>query len=71
VEDDLSDLPEACRNETPPLTRPEDVRERIAEIATKLAMESKCDREFGSTPPRPRWSRRTEVDRGLPERDQQ
>jgi hypothetical protein len=45
-EDDLSDLPEACRNETPPLTRPEDVRERIAEIATKLAMESKCDREL-------------------------
>jgi hypothetical protein len=45
-EDDLSDLPEACRNETPPLTRPEDVRERLAEIATKLAMESKCDREL-------------------------
>jgi hypothetical protein len=45
-EDDLSDLPEACRHETPALTRPEDVRERIAEIATKLAMESKCDREL-------------------------
>jgi len=45
-EDDLNDLPEACRNENPPLTRPEDVRERIAEIATKLAMESKCDREL-------------------------
>jgi Patatin-like phospholipase len=45
-EEDLSDLPEACRNETPPLTRPEDVRDRIAEIATKLAMESECDREL-------------------------
>lgn len=45
-EDDLSDLPEACRNETPPLTRPEDVRERIAEIPTKLAMPSNCDREL-------------------------
>jgi hypothetical protein len=45
-EDDLSDLPEACRNETPPLTRPEDVQERIAEIATKLAMESTCDQQL-------------------------
>ncbi len=45
-EDDLSDLPEVCRNETPPLTRPEDVQERIAEIATKLAMESKCDQQL-------------------------
>jgi hypothetical protein len=43
---DLADLPAACRNETPPLTRPEDVQERIAEIATKLAMESPCDREL-------------------------
>ena len=44
--DDLSDLPEACRSETPPLTRPEDVQERIAEIPTKLAMASACDRQL-------------------------
>jgi hypothetical protein len=45
-EDDLSDLPESCRNETPPLTSPEDVQERIAEIPTKLAMEAECDRQL-------------------------
>jgi hypothetical protein len=45
-EEDLGDLPESCRNETPPLTRPEDVHERIAEIPTKLAMESECDRQL-------------------------
>ena len=45
-EDDLSDLPESCRNETPPLTSPEEVHERIAEIPTKLAMESECDRQL-------------------------
>jgi hypothetical protein len=45
-EDDLSDLPEACRNETPPLTSPEEVQERIAEIPTKFAMASECDRQL-------------------------
>jgi hypothetical protein len=45
-EDDLSDLPDACRDETPPLTSPEDVQERIAEIPTKFAMESECDRQL-------------------------
>jgi len=45
-EDDLSDLPESCRHETPPLTSPEEVQERIAEIPTKLAMESECDRQL-------------------------
>ena len=45
-EEDLSDLPEACRNETPPLTSPEDVQERIAEIPTKFAMASECDRQL-------------------------
>jgi Patatin-like phospholipase len=45
-EEDLSDLPEACRNETPPLTSPEDVQERIAELPTKFAMESECDRQL-------------------------
>jgi hypothetical protein len=45
-EEDLSDLPEACRNETPPLTSPEDVQERIAEIPTKFVMASECDRQL-------------------------
>jgi hypothetical protein len=45
-EDDLSDLPTACRNEKPPLTSPEDVQERIAAIPTRLAMPSECDRQL-------------------------
>jgi hypothetical protein len=45
-EEDLSDLPEVCRNETPPLTSPEDVQERIAEIPTKFEMASECDRQL-------------------------
>ncbi len=45
-EEDLSDLPEACRNETPPLTSPEDVQERIAEIPTKFMIPSECDRQL-------------------------
>jgi hypothetical protein len=44
-EDDLSDLPEACRTAKPPLTSPEDVQERIAEIPTKFAM-TECDRQL-------------------------
>jgi predicted acylesterase/phospholipase RssA len=42
-EDDLSDLPEACRGEEPPLTSPEDVQERIAEISTRFVVASPCD----------------------------
>ena len=45
-EDDLSDLPQACRNEKPPLTSPEEVQERIAEIPTKFSMASECDRQL-------------------------
>ena len=48
-DDDLGDLPEACRNETPALTSPEEVQERIAEIPTKLAMASECDRQLLQT----------------------
>ncbi len=42
--DDLSDLPEACRNESPPLDSPTAVVERIAEIPTRLYLPSECDR---------------------------
>jgi hypothetical protein len=45
-EDDLSDLPQACRNETPPLTSPEDIQERIAEIPTRFVVVSECDRQL-------------------------
>jgi hypothetical protein len=45
-EEDLSDLPEVCRNETPPLTSPEDVQERIAELPTKFVIPSECDRQL-------------------------
>ncbi len=45
-EEDLSDLPEACRNEKPPLTSPEDVQQRIAELPTKFVIASECDRHL-------------------------
>jgi hypothetical protein len=45
-EEDLSDLPEACRNEKPPLTSPEDVQQRIAELPTKFVIPSECDRQL-------------------------
>lgn len=44
--DDLSDLPEACRNEKPPLRSPEEVVERIAEIPTRFWRSSECDRQL-------------------------
>jgi hypothetical protein len=45
-EDDLSDLPEACRNEKPALVEPEDVQQRIAALPTKFDIPSACDREL-------------------------
>ncbi len=45
-EDDLSDLPEACRNEDPPLDTPRAVVERIAEIPTRLYLASECNRQL-------------------------
>jgi Patatin-like phospholipase len=43
---DMSDLPPACKAERKPLTSPQAVRERIAEIPTSLHLPSKCDREL-------------------------
>ena len=43
---DLSDLPAACRAESPPLASPEDVVERIAEIPTRFRLASECDRQL-------------------------
>jgi len=44
--DDLSDLPEACRHESPPLDSPSDVMERIAEIPTRFWLASECNRQL-------------------------
>ena len=43
---DLSDLPEACRGEHPPLSSPAAVKERIAEIPTRFWLPSECEREL-------------------------
>jgi hypothetical protein len=45
-EDDLSDLPEACRSEKPALLTPEDVQKRISELPTKFVIASACDRQL-------------------------
>ncbi len=44
--EDLSDLPEACREESPPLDSPTAVVERIAEIPTRFKLNSECDRQL-------------------------
>jgi hypothetical protein len=44
--DDLSDLPEVCRQESPPLDSPAAVVERIAEIPTRFKLASECDRQL-------------------------
>lgn len=44
--DDLSDLPQACREESPPLDSPIAVVERIAEIPTRFKLVSECDRQL-------------------------
>ncbi len=44
--DDLSDLPEACRQDPPLFDSPAKVVERIAEIPTRFAIPSECDRQL-------------------------
>jgi len=44
--DDLSDLPQVCREESPPLDSPTAVVERIAEIPTRFKFLSECDRQL-------------------------
>lgn len=46
---DLSDLPAACRAEQPPLQTPDAVQTRLAEIPTRLVIQSACDRALLST----------------------
>jgi hypothetical protein len=44
--DDLSDVPVACRNVTPPLQSVAAVQARLAEIPTRLRVVSECDRQL-------------------------
>jgi hypothetical protein len=44
--DDLTDLPQVCREESPPLDSPASVVERISEIPTRFKLVSQCDREL-------------------------
>jgi hypothetical protein len=46
---DLSDLPPACKAEPTPPKTPQGVNERIAEIPTRLVIDSKCDRQLLAT----------------------
>lgn len=46
---DLSDLPAACRNETPRLATPGEVTQRIAQIPTRFHVASECDRQLLAT----------------------
>jgi hypothetical protein len=41
---DMSDLPADCQDETPKLQFPEEVRQRLSEIPTRLRIMSECDR---------------------------
>jgi hypothetical protein len=45
-QDDLGDLPAACRQETPPLNSPTAVAERLAEISTRFWLASACERQL-------------------------
>jgi Patatin-like phospholipase len=45
-QDDLGDLPDACRREDPPLDSPTAVVERIAEISTRFWLVSECERHL-------------------------
>jgi len=46
---DLGDLPPACQGERETLKAPDDVRERLAEIPTRLVIASECDRQLLAT----------------------
>jgi hypothetical protein len=44
--DDLSDLPESCRNNESNMKKPREVVRRLAGIATRLWLASPCDRDL-------------------------
>src|SRR5262249_60115908 len=43
---DMSDLPASCKAEPEPLKTPEDVKDRIEAIPTRLGLSSACDRDL-------------------------
>lgn len=45
-DEDLSDLPESCRKENPPLSKPKEVVSRLAKIVTRLWLNSSCERDL-------------------------
>ena len=44
--DDMSDLPESCKNEKVKLANPPMVKKRLASVVTRLWIESNCDRDL-------------------------
>ena len=44
--DDMSDLPESCKNEKLKLANPPMVKKRLASVVTRLWLESDCDRDL-------------------------
>jgi predicted acylesterase/phospholipase RssA len=47
--EDMSDLPESCRNEEVKLTSPPMVKRRLSSIVTRLWIKSDCDRDLVTT----------------------
>ena len=47
--EDMSDLPESCRNEEVKLTSPPMVQQRLSSIVTRLWIKSNCDRDLVTT----------------------
>jgi predicted acylesterase/phospholipase RssA len=47
--EDMSDLPESCRNEEVKLTSPPMVKQRLSSIVTRLWIKSNCDRDLVTT----------------------
>ncbi len=47
--EDMSDLPESCRNEEVKLTSPPMVKQRLSSIVTRLWIKSNCDRDLVAT----------------------
>jgi len=46
--EDLSDLPESCKNEKVKLANPVMVTKRLSSVVTRLWLESDCDRDLVS-----------------------
>ena len=47
--EDMSDLPESCKNEEVKLTNPPMVTKRLASVVTRLWLKSECDRDLVAT----------------------